>query len=155
MVSTPANEPTLTLTPEQFQRLTIHAVHRHLPLSDTLTELLAAPPPGNSRRPWSDHELAMLRDPRNTPKRISKATGRTPAAVSNRRNQLARDENRPELMRAPRQPAPPPQPPTREPLPDDVLKFCAYCDERATTTTTYPPTSHRTPEVTCNEHTPV
>ncbi len=33
MVSTPANEPTLTLTPEQFQRLTIHAVHRHLPLS--------------------------------------------------------------------------------------------------------------------------
>jgi hypothetical protein len=102
----------ITLTPEQERGLIRHAAALRTTLPEALNILLTAEPQAN-RRIWTPEELAYLRDPRNRPKDIARKTGRTVTAVSNRRSQLARDENRPELRR--KGPRPPPNPPRNEP----------------------------------------
>jgi hypothetical protein len=106
----------VTLTPAQQATLLRYAAHNalHSP-QEALDHLLSTTDtntPRSSRRPWEPQELALLRNPRNHPRDIARATGRTPSAVSNRRHQLAREENLPALRRPP--PTPPPAPDTPE-----------------------------------------
>jgi hypothetical protein len=91
---------TYTLTPEQERGLIRHAAALRTTLPEALDILLTAPPAPN-RRLWTPEELQLLRNPANRPKDIARTTGRTVTAVSNRRSQLAREENIPELLRTP------------------------------------------------------
>jgi len=89
---------TYTLTPEQERGLIRHAAALRVTLPEALDILLTAEPSPN-RRLWTEDELQLLRNPRNAPRDIARRTGRTVTAVSNRRSQLARDENRSDLQR--------------------------------------------------------
>lgn len=89
---------TYTLTPEQERGLIRHAAALRTTLPEALDVLLTSPPAPN-RRLWTPEELTLLRNPANRPKDIARRTGRTITAVSNRRSQLARDENLPDLQR--------------------------------------------------------
>lgn len=103
----------VTLTPAQQATLLRYAAHHGLSSpQEALDHLLSTTDtntPRSSRRPWEPQELALLRNPRNHPRDIARATGRTPSAVSNRRHQLAREEGLHALQRPPRQPAPAPE----------------------------------------------
>ena len=86
----PLGTGSMQLTPEQQAKLARHAAARNCSLPEALDALLSSPPP---RRPWTPQELALLRNPRNHPRDIARATHRTATAVSNRRYLLAREEN--------------------------------------------------------------
>lgn len=82
----------MTLTTEQERRLTAHAAARSLTPAEALQALLDTPLPAplHSRRPWTPEELALLANPRNSPRDLAVRTGRTRAAVSNKRNKMNR-----------------------------------------------------------------
>lgn len=87
----------VTLTDEQERQLAVHAAARYMTPAEALQCLLDQTPP--QRRPWSELELAMLREKSNSPRSIANQTGRSITSISNRRHQLAIDENRPDLLR--------------------------------------------------------
>jgi hypothetical protein len=94
------------LSQDQERLLARHAAARNLTPEQALQALLDAPTP--QRRPWTDQELAYLRDPHNRPRDIARKTGRSTTSISVRRNQLAHDENLPQLLRPRRlKPTPP------------------------------------------------
>lgn len=81
--------------------LTKHAAASATTPDEALDALLALPPlnPARaSRRRWTEDELRLLRNPRNTPATLAKILHRTEASVSARRTQLAHDENLPALQ---------------------------------------------------------
>lgn len=93
--------PPIQLSAEQEQNLIGHAAALHLPLLEALDALLQSPP-ARPTRPWTEEELNLLRNPRNRPADLARRLRRSVSAVSNRRSILARQENLPELQRAPR-----------------------------------------------------
>lgn len=100
---------TLQLSEQQARRLSEHGKARNLSSpEEALQALLDLPLP--QRRAWTELELSYLRNRTNTPRAIAQLTGRSVTAVSVRRNQLAREENRPDLQRPVRSRPPEPLP---------------------------------------------
>lgn len=80
----------IQLSPPQLRRLTLHAAARNLTPEEALQVLLDTPLPAplRARRPWTAEELQMLANPRNSPRDLAVRTGRTRAAISNKRHKM-------------------------------------------------------------------
>ncbi len=148
----------MSLTDDQEVLLIQLAAAKRARLQDALTQALDDALKGAQTHkawsPWTDRELDLLRDSRNTPRSIARATGRTPASVAQRRSILAKQEGRTDLQRkrGPR-PSPPPPPELTIFPTDEYRPVCDRCDERATHLVQFPHT--RTPDAKlCPEHLP-
>lgn len=92
----------VSLTEDQERLLSQHAAARGQTPAEALQTLLESPLPARKR--WSEQDLILLRNPANSPRSLSLILKRSPSAISVRRHQLAKEENRPELMRKTRNP---------------------------------------------------
>lgn len=87
----------ITLSEDEERMLARHAAAQNLTPEQALRQLISSPPP--QRRAWTEQELRQLRDPRNAPRDLAVALGRSVQAVSQRRHQLAYEEDIIELKR--------------------------------------------------------
>lgn len=78
------------ITPARMRKLTAHAAALNTYPEAALDALLDQPPlpRRNSKRRWTPEELKQVANLKNSPRSLARELGRTPTAISNKRNEM-------------------------------------------------------------------